>query len=80
MSDFIFATEKAESLRGGGGNQRITISGTEQHTRKNGGKTRMCTLTAKMETKVSSRRLNLLLPAVLINFLPQFIGKVLKIN
>ena len=81
MSDFIFVTEKTESS---GKNQRTTPnSGKEQHTqraRKNGGKTRVCIFGAKIETKATSRQLKLLLPAILINSLPQFIEKVLTNN
>ena len=58
-----------------------TNSGKERHTqgaRKNSGKTRVCTFRAKIDTKASSPRLKLLLPAILINSLPQFIEKVLK--
>ena len=81
MFEFIFVTEKTRSSRK---NQRITTnSGKEQHTRrarKNGRKTRVCTFGAKIETKASSRQLKLLLPAILINSLPQFIEKVLTNN
>ena len=58
-----------------------TNSGKERHTqgaRKNSGKTRVCTFGAKIDPKASSPRLKLLLPAILINSLPQFIEKVLK--
>ena len=81
MSDFIFVTENRKFREK---NQRITTnSGKEQHTRrarKNGGKTRVCTFGAKIETKATSRQLKLLLPAILINSPPQFIEKVLTNN
>ena len=65
-------------------NQRITTnSGKEQHTqraRKNGGKTRMCTFGPTIETR-SHRQFKMLeLPAILINFLPQYIEKGLTSN
>ena len=41
---------------------------------------RVCTFGAKIETKASNRRLKLLLLAILINSLPQFIKKVLRNN
>lgn len=66
-----------------GKNQRTTNSGKEQRTQrshKNGGKTRLCTFGAKLETKASRRQLKLLLPGIFINSLPRFIEKVLKNN
>ena len=71
-------TVKTESS---GKNQRITTnSGKEQLTqkaRKHCGKMRVCTFGTKIETKASGRQLKLLLPAILINSLLQFIEKIL---
>ena len=49
-----------------------------QWARKSSGKTRVCTIGAKIDTTASSPRLKLLLPAILINSLSQFIEKGLK--
>jgi len=81
MSDFIFVTEKTESSGKQSKNKSKFGKGTT-HTKgaKNSGKTRVYTFGAKIERKASSRQFKLLLPAILINSLPQCIEKVLTNN
>ena len=81
MSDFIFVTEKTESS-GKKSDNNNEFGKETRYTKgaRNGGKTRSCTFSAKIETKASRRQLKLLLPTILINYLSQFIEKVLTNN